>query len=99
MKNRIAKPLALAVGLALCTGALAAPTATFNVKELDTSKSVCNDFNGFVNAKWIAANPIPADRTRWGSFDALREDSLNVQHTIVDKAANNVASTKPGSIE
>jgi putative endopeptidase len=99
MKNRIVKPLALAVGMALCTGVLAGPTGSFDVKELDPSKDVCNDFNGFVNAKWIAANPIPADRTRWGSFDSLREDSLNVQHAIVDKAAKDVASAKPGSIE
>ena len=99
MKNRIVKPLALAVGMALCTGVLAGPTGSFDVKELDPSKDVCNDFNGFVNAKWIAANPIPADRTRWGSFESLREDSLNVQHAIVDKAAKDVASAKPGSIE
>ena len=98
MKNRIVKPLALAVGMAVCTGALAAPGA-FDIKELDTSKNVCNDFNGFVNAKWIAANPIPDDRTRWGSFDALREDSLHVQHGIVEKAAQNAAHAKPGSIE
>ncbi|AIF47364.1 M13 family metallopeptidase [Dyella japonica] len=99
MKNRFVKPLALAVGMALCTGALAAPTGSFDIKELDTGKNVCNDFNGFVNAKWLAANPIPADRTRWGSFDALREDSLNVQHAIVDKAAKDASSATPGSIE
>ena len=98
MKNRIVKPLALAVGMAVCTGVFAAP-GSFNIQELDAGKDVCNDFNGFVNAKWIAANPIPADRTRWGSFDALREDSLNVQHGIVDKAAANVTHAKPGSIE
>ncbi|RDJ00097.1 M13 family peptidase [Dyella solisilvae] len=99
MKYRMMKPLALAVGLAMATSALAAPSGAFDVKELDTNKDVCNDFNGFVNAKWLAANPIPADRTRWGSFDALREDSLNAQHTIVENAAKNVASAKPGSIE
>ncbi|WP_199096530.1 M13-type metalloendopeptidase [Dyella sp. ASV21] len=99
MKIRIVKPLTLAVGLALSTAALAGPSGNFNVKELDTSKNICNDFNGFVNAKWLAANPIPADRTRWGSFDALREDSLNVQHGIVDKAAKDAASAQSGSIE
>ncbi|WP_243041657.1 M13 family metallopeptidase [Dyella sedimenti] len=99
MKNRIVKPLALAVGMAICTGVLAAPGGGFDIKELDTSKNACNDFNGFVNAKWVDANPIPADRTRWGSFDMLREDSLNVQHAIVEKAAKDAATAKPGSIE
>jgi hypothetical protein len=83
MTYRLVKPLALAVGLALSINAMAAP-AVFDVKELDTSIKPCADFNGFVNAQWVATHPIPADRTRWGSFDMLREDSLNVQHKIVD---------------
>jgi putative endopeptidase len=99
MKHRLLKPLAFAVGIALCTSALAAPASVFNVHELDNKISACSDFNGFVNAKWIAANPIPADRTRWGSFDALREDSLNVQHKIVEDAASHVSKVAPGSIE
>ncbi|HEY8682509.1 MAG TPA: M13 family metallopeptidase [Rhodanobacter sp.] len=99
MKNRIVKPLALAVGIALCSSALAAPSTTFNVKELDSKIAVCSDFNGFVNAKWVAAHPIPADRTRWGSFDALREDSLNIQRKIVEAAASHAAQAAPGSIE
>ncbi len=99
MKHRLVKPLAFATGIALCTGALAAPSSVFNVQEIDSSINACSDFNGFVNAKWIAANPIPADRTRWGSFDALREASLNVQHKIVEDAARHAAKAAPGSIE
>ncbi|HWX67300.1 MAG TPA: M13-type metalloendopeptidase [Rhodanobacter sp.] len=99
MKHRLVKPLAFAVGIALCTGALAAPSSVFNVQEIDSTISACSDFNGFVNAKWIAANPIPADRTRWGSFDALREASLNVQHKIAEDAASHAAKAAPGSIE
>ena len=99
MKHRLVKPLAFAVGMALCTGALAAPPSVFNVHELDNTISACSDFNGYVNAKWIAANPIPADRTRWGSFDALSDASLNVQRKIVGDAASHAAKAAPGSIE
>ncbi|WEN16505.1 M13 family metallopeptidase [Rhodanobacter sp. AS-Z3] len=99
MPHRLLKPLALAVALTLSTGALAATSSTFDVSELDSSINACNDFNGFVNAKWVAAHPIPADRTRWGSFDALREDSLNVQRKLVENAASHAAQAKPGSIE
>ena len=98
MKN-FAKPLALAVGVALSTAAVAGPSGNFDIKELDKKISPCADFNGFVNAKWVSAHPIPPDRTRWGSFDALREDSLDAQRTIVEQAAKNVARAKPGSIE
>ena len=99
MKVRVMKPLALALGLGLSVGAAAAPSTAFDVSELDATKSPCADFNGFVNAKWLAAHPIPADRTRWGSFDALREDSLNVQHGIVDGVAKQAATLPAGSIQ
>ncbi len=69
------------------------------MSELDSNINACTDFNGFVNAKWVAAHPIPADRTRWGSFDALREDSLNVQRKLVENAASHAAHANSGSIE
>jgi len=64
MTHRYTKPLALAVALSLTTGAIAAPATSFDIRELDTKINACQDFNGFVNAKWVAAHPIPADRTR-----------------------------------
>ncbi|MGA9342456.1 MAG: M13 family metallopeptidase [Rhodanobacteraceae bacterium] len=95
------KPLTLALGVAIATGAVAAPTAStsFDVSELDKAISPCVDLNEFVNAKWVAAHPIPPDRTRWGSFDELREKSLDAQHQIVQHAADNAATAKSGSIE
>jgi putative endopeptidase len=98
MKKSLLKPLAFAVALSLCGGAAAA-TDTFNIQDLNSKIDPCSDFNGFVNAKWVAANPIPADRTRWGSFDALREDSLKAQRTIVEAAAKSAVDAKSGSIE
>ena len=95
MKKSLLKPLAFAVALSLC-GAAAAATDTFNIQDLNSKIDPCSDFNGFVNAKWVAANPIPADRTRWGSFDALREDSLKAQRAIVEAAANSAAEAIAG---
>lgn len=65
----------------------------FDVGDLDTSISACGNFNDFVNSKWIAANPIPADRTRWNTFDVLREASLKTQRDIVEAASKNAAAT------
>ena len=70
----------------------------FDINELDPALDACTDFNGFVNAKWVAANPIPGDRTRWGAFDELREKSLNKQKEIVEAAAAK-ATASDGSIE
>jgi putative endopeptidase len=98
MQRTFLKPLAFALTLALSTGsALAA--SSFDVTELDKGISPCNDFNGFVNAKWVAANPIPPDRTRWGAFDQLREHSLETQHAIAEKASKDADHAKAGSIE
>ncbi|MEO6800712.1 MAG: M13 family metallopeptidase [Rhodanobacter sp.] len=80
------------------TTAAVAPSV-FDVSELGTSSEACQDFNQFVNAKWIAANPIPADQTVWGSFNLLREKSLNDQHRLVDAADKNADSAASGSIE
>ncbi|ULU24862.1 M13 family metallopeptidase [Dyella terrae] len=79
--------------------AAAAPKSVFDISELDSNIQACQDFNGFVNSKWVAANPIPNDRTRWGAFDKLAEDSLNTQHDIVDAAAKDPASAQAGSIQ
>ncbi len=69
----------------------------FDTGDIDTAINACSDFNGFVNSKWLAANPIPDDKTRWGAFDQLRETSLNTQHEIVEDAAKSDAAA--GSIE
>ena len=79
--------------------AAAAPKSVFDIADLDTNIQACQDFNGFVNSKWVAANPIPNDRSRWGAFDKLAEDSLNTQHQIVDDASKGAASAQAGSIE
>ncbi|WP_445146351.1 M13 family metallopeptidase [Dyella sp. Tek66A03] len=76
-----------------------APKSVFDMSELDHNIQACDDFNAFVNSKWVAANPIPNDRTRWGAFDKLADDSLNTQHEIVDAAAKGAAGAKAGSIE
>ena len=81
------KPVRTAFSLALAMAAFGAQAAAFDPASLDASIAACSDFNGHVNAIWMAANPVPGDRTRWGTFDALREESLDVQHAIVGKLA------------
>lgn len=62
---------------------------------IDRSVKPGDDFNKFVNGKWIAATPIPADRSRYGSFDELIDKSDSRMHTIMDELlASNPA---PGS--
>ena len=100
MNKNLLKPLALAIGLTLSFGVMAATdSSVFNVKELDTKVNPCDNLNQFVNARWIATHPIPADKTRWGAFDELAEKSLDTQHAIIEAAAREAATVKPGTIK
>jgi putative endopeptidase len=65
----------------------------FSVADLDASKNACADFNGYVNGKWLAANPIPSDRTSWGSMEVLAERSIAIQHQLAEQAAADAKAT------
>jgi putative endopeptidase len=69
------------------TAAELPPTAAFAIADLDTSKDVCDDLNAFANSKWLAAHPVPSDRTTWGSFEMLDERSEVASRNIAEAAA------------
>src|SRR5690606_38182217 len=63
------------------------PTSAFAIADLDTSVDACADLDAFVNGKWLAANPVPSDRTTWGSFEMLDERSEVASRNIAEAAA------------
>lgn len=69
------------------------PLAAFNVSDLDPSKNVCTNLADFANSKWLAANPVPADKTSWGSFEMLDERAQAATHAIAEAAAANTKAT------
>jgi len=73
------------------------PSVAFNAADVDPAVSACTDLNGFVNGKWLKANPVPGDQVTWGSFEILRERSLEVQHALVEQAA--AADAKAGTVQ
>jgi putative endopeptidase len=101
MKHRLIKPLVLAISLAVCGAAAGAEvqlTRGIDTKQFDTQRKVCDDLFGYVNANWLKANAIPADRATWGSFEQLDEASIHATHAIAEAASKN-ASLQAGSIE
>src|SRR5882672_4790069 len=58
--------------------------AGFDFSSLDRSASACQDFNRFANGGWIDKNPVPAAYSRWGRFELLDEQNINVLHGILD---------------
>ena len=56
---------------------------------------VCTDLDKHVNARWMAANPIPDDKSSWVNFIILRDRSLGVQQQLVEGLAK--TKNAPGS--
>ncbi|MES2858876.1 MAG: M13-type metalloendopeptidase [Pseudomonadota bacterium] len=69
------------------------PVNRFLASDLDPAKSACVDFAGHVNGKWLAANPIPGDRTSWGAFEMLDERSQAAQRQLAEQAAAKADAT------
>ena len=64
-------------------------TPGIDISLMDKSVSPKNDFFNFVNGTWIKNTEIPADKTRWGSFDELRQKTDKDALAILNEAANN----------
>jgi putative endopeptidase len=65
---------------------------------MDLSVKPGDNFYQYANGAWIKKTPVPASKTRWGSFDALAEESSQALKTLLEDAskydAKNVADTE-----
>lgn len=91
-RNTISKALFVTL-VALSTAPIIAQEKKpgIDLSLMDKSVRPNDNFFNFVNGTWVKNTEIPADRTRWGSFDELRQktdiDALN----ILEEAAKNPA--------
>jgi len=56
------------------------------VANLDRSTDPTRDFYQFAAGGWIAKNPVPSDKSRWGGFGELAERNYALLHAILDEA-------------
>jgi len=56
---------------------------------MDLSVKPGDNFYLYANGNWIKNNPVPASKTRWGSFDELREESSKRMRTLLEDASKN----------
>lgn len=85
--------LGLVMGLFACQGDAGRSSAAdtlvsgFDASELDTSISPGDDFFAYANGKALAAIEIPADKSRYGAMDVLRDNSDAQVREIIEESA------------
>ena len=108
-----AASIALALGLVGCgeqsqqmkaesttvTAPVAAPGALgVDLQNMDKSVRAQDDFYYHVNGQWLAKTEIPGDKSNYGSFSQLYDESQKAMKTVLENASAN-SSAKPGSDE
>jgi predicted metalloendopeptidase len=81
--------LAAFVFVGISNGNAQQKTPGIDTSLMDKSVSPKDDFFKFVNGTWLKNTEIPADKTRWGSFDELRQRTDKDALAILNEAANN----------
>jgi putative endopeptidase len=60
---------------------------------MDLSVKPGDNFYLYANGNWIKNNPVPGSKTRWGSFDMLREESSKrLKELLTDAASKSTSS-------
>ncbi|MYN46358.1 M13 family peptidase [Pseudoduganella sp. FT93W] len=88
---------ALMLGLLATAGVQAQPKlAGVDRAGADTSVRAQDDFFNHVNGRWLAQTEIPADKSSWGSFEKLDDDTKPQLRALIEAAAND-SSKQAGS--
>ncbi len=101
IKGKIMKKTALIIAIALTLGSCAHKpqtnasssqankqlTSGVDLQYVDETVRPQDDFYRYVNGKWLKSYVMPADKSRYGSFNALRDKSEKDVKNIIDQLA------------
>jgi len=75
---------AFAPAIAADNAAPATRTSGIDMQYIDPSVRVQDDFFTYLNGKWLKTAEIPADRSSWGTFIKLRDDTTPQLRGIIE---------------
>ena len=84
-----ALPAVFSFGWSQAQTASATKEPGINIQYMDKTIKPSDDFFRYVNGTWLNTTEIPGDKTRWGSFDELRQRTDADALAILKEAANN----------
>jgi len=59
-----------------------------SLANMDTSVRPGDDFFSYVNGTWVASTEIPADKSKYGIFDQLRDEAQEAVKLIIEESAS-----------
>src|SRR5919199_5298961 len=65
------------------------PRKFIDPQNMDQSVKPGDNFYQYANGNWLRQNAIPASKTSWGSFNELREKSLDAMKSLLEDASKN----------
>ncbi len=81
--------IALAIGTGGCgdKGKEKKAEPALSAANMDTTVKAGDDFYRFANGNWLKNNPVPAEYSRYGAFEALQEENYIQLKTILADAS------------
>ncbi|MDQ1282485.1 MAG: putative endopeptidase [Euryarchaeota archaeon] len=93
--------IALAIGsseASIENTSVSAQVKAFDPESMNLSVKPGDDFYEYVDGYWIKSHPVPADKSRYGEFDIVKDINYDLVREIVESAANNTTAVK-GSLD
>jgi putative endopeptidase len=95
VKRFLLSSIALSLAAAFAQAAEpAAPASGIDTQYIDAGVRAQDDFYLHLNGNWLKTTQIPADKSSWGTFAKLRDDTLQQLRELAEATAANPANKK-----